>query len=74
MQQRLCNRCNKWGQDSEPCVCDDLIVDLVAALQECAKYLDMAFGYEGDVFGINHNDVVDTLDAAHAAIAKAKGS
>lgn len=48
--------------------------DLLAALEGCLRGLYIAMDRaEGDCFGVAHNDVMDTIDSARAAIAKAKG-
>jgi hypothetical protein len=40
-------------------------------LLERARYaLNLAMNHEGDVFGIDHNDVTDTLIAIEAELAK----
>jgi hypothetical protein len=49
--------------------------ELVSALISARDALEAAFNSkaDGDVFGIRHNDAVDALAAARAAIAKATG-
>lgn len=38
---------------------------LRGVLKRCSEMLDLAFDYDGDVFGIRHNDAVDvSFDAA----------
>ena len=51
----------------------DRIKELEAALTECKEMLDVAFDYDGDVFGISHNRAVDAAMAACAALGEAKG-
>lgn len=46
--------------------------DLLKALKETAKFLEMAFNHDGDVFGIDHNDATDALSAAYVAMFKAE--
>lgn len=43
--------------------------ELLAALQAVLPVLDCAFEYEGDVFGILHNDAVDARQLIRTAIA-----
>jgi hypothetical protein len=47
--------------------------ELLEALTECSRLLDVAFDFDGDVFRKEHNNAVDAIYAAHAAIAKATG-
>lgn len=47
--------------------------ELLEALKECARLLNVAFDFEGDVFRKEHNNSVDAICAARAAIAKATG-
>ncbi len=47
--------------------------EMLAALKAVLPILDRAFQYDGDVFGIKHNDAVDADDLIRAAIAKAQG-
>jgi hypothetical protein len=37
----------------------DQITELVTALRACHTSLNVAFDYDGNVFGIKHNDAVD---------------
>ena len=46
--------------------------ELLKALKEAAKFLEMAFNHDGDVFGIDHNDATDALSAAYVAMFKAE--
>lgn len=47
--------------------------DMLAALKAAIPILDRAFEYDGNVFGIKHNDAVDADELIRAAIAKAEG-
>lgn len=47
--------------------------EMLSALKAVLPILDRAFEYDGDVFGIKHNDAVDTDELIRAAIAKAEG-
>lgn len=51
----------------------DLELELLEALKECTRLLNVAFDFEGDVFRKEHNNTVDAICAASAAIAKATG-
>ena len=52
---------------------EQINAELLNALQAIIPILDRAFEYDGDVFGIMHNDAVDAEIQARAAIAKATG-
>ena len=41
----------------------------IVALKDATKFTDMGFAFEGDVFGIHHNDAMDALDDYANAIA-----
>ncbi len=43
-----------------------------ALLQQAIDAFEIAFNYEGDVFGIHHNDVVDILGALKVELEKPK--
>jgi len=47
--------------------------DLLEALKALVIHMNTAFDAEGDTFGMGHNDAVDALQVAEAAIAKAEG-
>lgn len=47
--------------------------DMLAALLDLIPLIDMAFEYEGDVFGTRHNHAVDVLQLAVAMVNKATG-
>jgi len=46
--------------------------ELLEALENVLPALDRAFAYDGDVFGILHNDAVDAYSKARATIDKAR--
>lgn len=48
---------------------NEVIDRAIAALESAIKFTDMAFDFDGDVFGIRHNDAVDSLDDYANAIA-----
>lgn len=45
---------------------------LLAALEKCVAALNVAFNYDGDVFGVHHNDTTDAISEAESAIAAAR--
>lgn len=47
MQMRLCTRCNRWGETSEPCTCTD---DLIEADQDISelKEINGCLQYQND--------------------------
>ena len=47
--------------------------EMLSALKAVLPILDRAFEYDGDVFGIKHNDAVDVDQLIRDLIAKAKG-
>lgn len=47
--------------------------EMLSALKAALPILDRAFEYNGDVFGIKHNDAVDLDDLIREIITKAKG-
>jgi hypothetical protein len=47
--------------------------DLLAALKEAVRIIDIAFDYNINAFRIDHNDAVDALLDARSVIAKATG-
>lgn len=51
----------------------DLEKKMLKALRAAKKALEIAFEYDGDVFGRSHNDATDALVTVRAAIAKAEG-
>ena len=48
---------------------NEIIDRAIAALEDAAKFTNMGFAFEGDVFGIHHNDAMDALDDYANAIA-----
>jgi hypothetical protein len=44
------------------------IEELEKALKACHDALDLAFDYDGDVFGIHHNDSLDAVIMAERAL------
>jgi hypothetical protein len=47
--------------------------ELLELVIEAKRLIDKAFEHDGDVFGVEHNNAVDFIDAAKQAIAKATG-
>ena len=47
--------------------------DMLAALLDLVPLIDIAFEYEGDVFGTRHNHAVDVVQIAVAVVNKATG-
>ena len=47
--------------------------EMLSALKAVLPILDRAFEYDGNVFGIKHNDAVDADELIRAAISKAEG-
>lgn len=48
--------------------------DMLAALEDCLAAIDFAESRaDGDLWGGHHNDAMDAIAAARAAIAKARG-
>ena len=48
--------------------------DLLRAVEAMVPLIEKAFDYDSDVFGASHNDAVDAVATARAAVAKAKGT
>lgn len=48
--------------------------ELVEALRQMAPLLDIAFCYEGDVFGVAHNDAADATVLGRAILSRIPGS
>lgn len=46
---------------------------LLESLKSTSKYLEIAFGAEGDTFGIDHNGATDALGEAEALITEVEG-
>jgi hypothetical protein len=49
-------------------------VVLLEALKETLHALNVAWDYDGDVFGVSHNDAMDATSYAEAAIKEAIGT
>ena len=49
------------------------VIDLaIAALEAATKFTNIGFDFDGDVFGIHHNDACDALSDYANAIAELK--
>jgi len=76
---RLAIQSDRYSTDPEFRVAVDAVLgklifdaapELHTALHACVDALNVAVGFDADVFGGQHNRALDTLSLAHAALAE----
>jgi hypothetical protein len=60
----------EWCEKNHKAI--SLLPDMLKALKEVGPLIEMAFKAEGDVFGVHHNNAVDTMNRVQNLVNSAK--